>query len=861
MTLLAQDTFTRANNASSWGTSSDGKTWVKALGTGTSSIASNKGVLVSSGADTAMELGAGTSASIDARVRFSIGSLNDIAGIAGRFSTTSGGNDYKILWYSSGVHLNKMVAGVNTTLTTASFTVAVNTAYWLRLQISGSTINGKIWADGSAEPGTFTVSTTDTSLAAAGGYGLLANTDTGGSTGVQFDSFSLTDNNAVATATGTLLESDNFVRAATSAAWGTSTGGSVWTNRQGASASLSTNGTVGQIVSSAGTRTHISLGATTYTAQEIVCKITPASTSDDFGVDGRATGDASISGVSGYRFNYVPGTGLVCFRLIGGAGTQIGSTVTKTVAAATAYWFRFRLTGAQPAILVQGRMWADGSTEPGTWDISATDTTTNTALNAGAPGVTGVASSATAIQYAAFTAGDTSSGSTTVTVSITESAAQVEQIAVTALAIQSVSIQESAPQVEQVQAGAAGASASIIEVVTQVEQVNTFAYFNHPITESAAQVEQIRALAIQSVSIQESAPQVEQIAAIAVKSVSIQESAAQVEQSAVKAFTLVIATASERSAQVEQIAVTALTISPGDIQMQASDLAFEYNRIKTRAAGQALQILAITYYGSATNNQNIYGELDAVFQSETIASLHVMRTINDVTAFLKAFEYASNVLADLPLAYYRLGDNVKPYAADATGHNLTGILAGNVLIQQSGGLAMSTATSMLFDGSTGYIAASPVLTVASLQTLSLELWVKFAALPASSASLLGNDSPGSTHSGALLFVNSAGTPGLILGFGGSTSTTVSSSTALAAGTWYHLVATYDGLTMRIYVNGVLRGTQAATGSIAASANGFTLGKNPVSGNYANAYLQEAALYNTVLSQARINTHYIAATNP
>ena len=70
---------------------------------------------------------------------------------------------------SSSVTLWKTVAGTNTSLGTASGAQQVGTGrQWLRLRVSGSTVQYKIWPDGQAEPATWRATVTDTSVTAAG---------------------------------------------------------------------------------------------------------------------------------------------------------------------------------------------------------------------------------------------------------------------------------------------------------------------------------------------------------------------------------------------------------------------------------------------------------------------------------------------------------------------------------------------------------------------------------------------------------------------------------------------------------------------------------------------------------------------
>ena len=208
-----------------------------------------------------------------------------------------------------------------------------------------------------------------------------------------------------------LIASDTFSRTAQSSGWGTSTGGQTWTQRQGASTSVKTSGTQGIIYSSSGTRTHISAASSGgNTNQNILGRLTPSNVGDDFGIEGRMGGIASSGGVNGYRLNYNGSGNLVCNRITVGNATQQGSNVAKTVTVSTAYWFRLILLGGATNTTVQGRMWADGSSEPATWDINVTD---SSAVASGDPGFTGTAVNATGITCDNFVATDNTSTTST----------------------------------------------------------------------------------------------------------------------------------------------------------------------------------------------------------------------------------------------------------------------------------------------------------------------------------------------------------------------------------------------------------------------------------------------------------------
>ena len=63
--------------------------------------------------------------------------------------------------------------------------------------------------------------------------------------------------------------------------------------------------------------------------------------------------------------------------------------------------------------------------------------------------------------------------------------------------------------------------------------------------------------------------------------------------------------------------------------------------------------------------------------------------------------------------------------------------------------------------------------------------------------------------------------------------------------------TYDGSSMRLYVNGVLVSTRAQTGSTAVSTGLLQIGGNGVWGEYFSGAIDEVRIYNRALSAAEI----------
>ena len=78
--------------------------------------------------------------------------------------------------------------------------------------------------------------------------------------------------------------------------------------------------------------------------------------------------------------------------------------------------------------------------------------------------------------------------------------------------------------------------------------------------------------------------------------------------------------------------------------------------------------------------------------------------------------------------------------------------------------------------------------------------------------------------------------------------------ALPTNTWTFLAATYDGTTMRLYVNGSLTSTKTgAGGTLATSTNPLQIGGDSIYGQYFNGLIDNVRIYNTALTGSQIQT--------
>jgi hydrogenase maturation factor HypE len=86
---------------------------------------------------------------------------------------------------------------------------------------------------------------------------------------------------------------------------------------------------------------------------------------------------------------------------------------------------------------------------------------------------------------------------------------------------------------------------------------------------------------------------------------------------------------------------------------------------------------------------------------------------------------------------------------------------------------------------------------------------------------------------------------------------VNGTAAVPTNAWTHLALTYDGNTMRLFVNGVQASSIAAGSPVLASANAFRIGGNSSWGEYFVGLIDEVRVYNRALTANEIQSDMAA----
>ncbi len=219
-----------------------------------------------------------------------------------------------------------------------------------------------------------------------------------------------------------------------------------------------------------------------------------------------------------------------------------------------------------------------------------------------------------------------------------------------------------------------------------------------------------------------------------------------------------------------------------------------------------------------------------------------------VTSTAAAATYRDTVMADAPRAYWRLGEPSGTAAADQTGFANTGAYQGSPALGQAGIVPVAQSTAMALDGTNDSVRVPTSASLSPRAALSLETWIRPATLPTSTATLMRKDLQ------YMLRLGSSGAVSFRLWRGGATSELTTPAGAVPAGTWSHVVATFDGVSMAIYVNGTVRATLAIAATVDTATGVLSLGSSG-STDWFRGRMDEVAVYGSALPGPRVLAHY------
>ena len=228
------------------------------------------------------------------------------------------------------------------------------------------------------------------------------------------------------------------------------------------------------------------------------------------------------------------------------------------------------------------------------------------------------------------------------------------------------------------------------------------------------------------------------------------------------------------------------------------------------------------------------------------------------------FSVGTAVVTTPPVASYDFNEG---YGGTAhNGGSLGATADGTLQSGGSGGNATSTAMwdkngknggAMEFDGTNDYVSVSDNSSLKPA-LLTISVWIKPNSIASAQTILSKGKAVGTSY---------------ILGFGvaqnadklefcsynsGSWKCSNINSSSIPIGSWTHIVGTFDGGNLRLYVNGVAQTPVALSSLNYTTPYSLTLGRYVPEiggGNYFNGLIDDVKIYNYALTPAQVNTLY------
>ena len=211
--------------------------------------------------------------------------------------------------------------------------------------------------------------------------------------------------------------------------------------------------------------------------------------------------------------------------------------------------------------------------------------------------------------------------------------------------------------------------------------------------------------------------------------------------------------------------------------------------------------------------------------------------------------YRGTICSSNPVGYWAFDESSGTAADDVTSANNDGSYVNGPTLGQSG----VSGSRLTVDGSNDEVLI-PYETYGRYASDkgSMEAWIR--TTTRNLTQVVVNRSTGSLD-GHLLYVTSSNTAKGRFNIGGSTYS-VTGTSDVANGAWHHIAATYDGTTVKLYVDGSMQASTSVTGKLNWLVNsgvivGRTVGTSSSTWNRFTGDVDEVAIYDRALTLSEV----------
>ncbi|GII81382.1 hypothetical protein Sru01_63640 [Sphaerisporangium rufum] len=231
---------------------------------------------------------------------------------------------------------------------------------------------------------------------------------------------------------------------------------------------------------------------------------------------------------------------------------------------------------------------------------------------------------------------------------------------------------------------------------------------------------------------------------------------------------------------------------------------------------------------------------------------------NPMAPYTWSFTTAAEPPPPVPglVAAYGMNEGSGASVTDSSGQDNTGTGSGTAWTDGKYGKALT------FDGSAAWVTVPDAAPLRLTTGMTLSAWVNPVTVTGWSSLITKELAAGASYS--LYAGNGDSVPSGWVQTGPEDPSTVSGTSPLPVNAWSHLALTYDGTTLRLFLNGQQAAETPLSGGLHDDGGALRIGGNSVWGEYFRGLIDEVRIYDRAQTAAQIRTDMntpIGATTP
>ena len=208
-----------------------------------------------------------------------------------------------------------------------------------------------------------------------------------------------------------------------------------------------------------------------------------------------------------------------------------------------------------------------------------------------------------------------------------------------------------------------------------------------------------------------------------------------------------------------------------------------------------------------------------------------------------------------PVSHYKFDESSGTTTADSSGNGHVGTLNGGATFSSLG----ISGNAILLDGTDGYVSIADSSDL-DLNEMTISAWVNYISIlpaPDGNQGIVNKyrtDQP--NEGGYELFIRE-GTGDVDSGLKDDSGNITGASNSISAGSWHHIGLTYDGSTIKLYVNGVLKDSETKNVTVTPNSLPLIIGalmdQNSTVHRFFKGRIDEVQIFDEALSQDQIQS--------